>query len=204
MDQVLLAIKHQDRDRLLSLVHWEGVDEEFRTTHWGILCDSLLGDQYRETYIEEAPADDALLVLNGEELVWTSPPTRRIVLRHVKTQPDQEMTTHLSAAQIDGIWYIVGRRRRAPGEALAAVAIDEYKGPAANPRPGGGREKYNAIDSGMPRDQVFMILGNVLVHKLEQTGGSQEAYEWEYRGGNISVGFSDGVAQWKSNTFVNN
>ena len=203
MERVLLAIKQEDRDDLLGLYYWEGVDEDFRAKQCDMACRWFLGLQVGEAYIEEAPVGDTPCTFDGQPLVYTLPPTRQITLKEVQTDPRVEMTFYLGAAEVDGVWYLVAARRRRPNEVPQVAVIEEYKGPAANPRPGNGREKYEAVKIGMSRDEVFAILGNVMVHKEQETEDSQVIYEWPFRGGSISVGFTDGIAGWKGNTFVN-
>lgn len=203
-DQVVLAIKQHDRDKLLGLYCWDGTDEDLLAQTEGTICRMLLDKKVVEAYVEEASPDDAPYSGNGPHLVWTAPVTHHVVLRPAKTNEHmQEVSTTLYAGQADGRWCLVGVRRGRPGEPQPTAVIEKYTGQAANPRPEGGHEKYEAIKHGMSRDKAFEILGNVMVRKLQKTGGSQEAYEWEYRRGTITVGFSDGLVDWKANSLDN-
>jgi len=143
------------------------------------------------------------LIADGQPLIWTVPLTRHIVLIPAEAKTPDDGNIIIYAGKIDGVWFLAAGRRGRTGESQPAAVIDKYTGPAANHRPAGGPEKYEAVKIGMSRERVFENPGQGPGPQDAGDWGSQEAYEWEYRGGTITVGFNDGLAEWKANTFVN-
>ena len=71
---------------------------------------------------------------------------------------------------------------------------------AANPRPSGGREKYELLSEGMSYDKVVSILGKPEMNFIPDA----KIFEWEFRAGKITVHFKDKVVISRGNTFRNN
>jgi len=124
----------------------------------------------------------------------------------VRPQKDNVTSSSiLLAAEVDGKWYLAARKYadKNDPDGPRLTHIEKYEGPAANPRPEGGREKYDLLEMGMPYKKVLEILGKPDHTETEDTGGSEAQYTWEFREGEISVGVTDKQVRWMSNTFIN-